>query len=83
MKITAVDPIVLRIPFQDGGTGLGMTPLRWAVLDTVLVRIETDTGLVGWGEAFGYFCHRAVAPRLASCSFTFSDWSALTTSALS
>src|SRR3954451_2111459 len=61
MKITAVDPIVLRIPFQDGGTGLGMTPQRWAVLDTVLVRIETDTGLVGWGEAFGYFCHRAVA----------------------
>ena len=61
MKITAVDPIVLRIPFQDGGTGLGMTPQRWAVLDTVLVRIETDTGLVGWGEAFGYFCQRAVA----------------------
>ena len=38
MKITAVDPIVLRIPFQDGGAGLGMTPQRWAVLDTVLVR---------------------------------------------
>jgi L-alanine-DL-glutamate epimerase-like enolase superfamily enzyme len=50
MKITAVDPIVLRIPFQDGGTGLGMTPQRWAVLDTVLVRVETDTGLVGWGK---------------------------------
>lgn len=64
MKITAIDPILLSIPFEDGGTGLGMTPQRWHTLDTVLVRVSTDTGLVGWGEAFGYFCHRAVATHL-------------------
>jgi L-alanine-DL-glutamate epimerase-like enolase superfamily enzyme len=61
MKITAVEPIVLRIPFEDGGSGEGITPQRWNTLDMVLVKVETDTGLVGWGEAFGYFCHRAVA----------------------
>ena len=61
MKITAIEPIVLRIPFEDGGAGLGITPQRWSVLDMVLVRVKTDKGLVGWGEAFGYFCQRAVA----------------------
>ena len=35
MKITAIDPIVLRIPFEDGGSGTGMTPQRWAHLDIV------------------------------------------------
>lgn len=61
MKITSVEPILLSIPFEDGGAGTGMTPQRWHTLDTVLVRITADNGLVGWGEAFGYFCHRAVA----------------------
>jgi L-alanine-DL-glutamate epimerase-like enolase superfamily enzyme len=64
MKITAVDPIVISIPFEDGGSGLGMTPDRWHILDMVLVRVSTDQGLVGWGEAFGYFCQRAVASQI-------------------
>lgn len=64
MKIAAIDPIVLSVPFQDGGAGTGITPQRWHTLDTVLVRVTTDTGLVGWGEAFGYFCHRAVATHI-------------------
>ena len=64
MKITAIEPIVLRIPFEDGGSGTGMTPQRWAHLDIVLVRVTTDKGLVGWGEAFGYFCQRAVAAAI-------------------
>jgi L-alanine-DL-glutamate epimerase-like enolase superfamily enzyme len=61
MKITAIDPIQIRIPFEDGGSGLGMTPQRWNAFDMVLVRIQTDAGLVGWGEAFAYFCRRSVA----------------------
>jgi L-alanine-DL-glutamate epimerase-like enolase superfamily enzyme len=61
MKITAVDPIIVRIPFEDGGAGVGIGPQRWHMLDIVLVKISTDAGLTGWGEAFGYFCYRAVA----------------------
>jgi len=64
MKIAAVDTIRLSIPFNDGGTGLGMTPSAWNSLDMVLVRVETDTGLVGWGEAFSYFCAGAVKAML-------------------
>lgn len=61
MKIASIEAVVLSIPFEDGGTGLGMTPTRWRTLDTVLVKVTADNGLVGWGEAFAYFCHRAVA----------------------
>lgn len=64
MKITNVEPIVLRIPFEDGGAGASITPQRWAALDIVLVRIQTDSGLVGWGEAFAYFCPKAVASAI-------------------
>ncbi|AYM14767.1 MULTISPECIES: mandelate racemase/muconate lactonizing enzyme family protein [Agrobacterium] len=61
MEIISVEPIVARIPFRDGGKGTGITPQSWNTLDLVLVKITTDTGLVGWGEAFSYFCYRAVA----------------------
>jgi len=64
MKIAAIEAIVLSIPFEDGGSGTGMTPQRWHTLDTVLVRITADNGLIGWGEAFGYFCHGAVAAQI-------------------
>ena len=62
MKITKVEPILLAIPFDDGSSGQGIFPTKWDTLDFCLVRIETDSGLVGWGESFGYFSNRAVAP---------------------
>lgn len=60
-RIRSITPTVLRIPFDDGGRGLGITPNRWANLDIVLVRVETEAGLVGWGEGFGYVCQHATA----------------------
>ncbi len=60
MKIQSIETILLSVPFEDGGAGTGMTPNRWHKFDTVLVKVTADNGLVGWGEAFGYFCHRAV-----------------------
>lgn len=60
MKITKADVIPLRIPFTDGGSGNGLMPSAWTGLDIVLLRLETEDGYVGWGEAFGYF-HRKTA----------------------
>ncbi|MGC9450200.1 MAG: mandelate racemase/muconate lactonizing enzyme family protein [Oceanipulchritudo sp.] len=60
-RITAVEPIHLQIPFQDGSEGIGLFPERWDTLDILLVRIETGDGLVGWGEGFGYSCAEATA----------------------
>jgi len=65
VKIVAVEPIALSVPFDDGGAGTGLMPQRWQALDIVLVRVRTDDGLTGWGEAFGYFCRRAVAAQVA------------------
>jgi L-alanine-DL-glutamate epimerase-like enolase superfamily enzyme len=61
MQITSADTIQLKIPFDDPGKGEGLFPGAWNALDFVLLRVETDTGLVGWGEAFSYFCADPVA----------------------
>ena len=42
MKITSVDPFYLRMP--------DITTAADGTQDTLLVRIQTDTGLEGWGE---------------------------------
>src|SRR2546429_5336892 len=54
MKITRVQTLVLNLPMQiDGPTPmLGGRPRT--SIDMLLVRIETDGGVVGWGEAFGH-----------------------------
>jgi L-alanine-DL-glutamate epimerase-like enolase superfamily enzyme len=59
--IASVEAIELSIPFEDGGAGVGLTPQRWRAFDQVLVRVETRSGCVGWGEAFSYVCRTAVA----------------------
>ena len=54
MKIARVTPVPLSIPFQHG-LGSGRS------LDFCLVRVETDEGIVGWGDAFAYHCRSTVA----------------------
>lgn len=60
MRIKSIQTHLLSIPFTDGGKGEGLTPSAWTHLDFALIRIETECGLVGWGEAFSYFCADAV-----------------------
>lgn len=53
MKISKAESILVSIPFEAGGTppwSFGGKPSN--NFDTLLVRLETDTGIVGWGEAF-------------------------------
>jgi L-alanine-DL-glutamate epimerase-like enolase superfamily enzyme len=60
MIITSVETVPLRIPFKAGtksdASAWGDSNLPAA--DSLLVKVTTDQGLVGWGEAFGF---RAVA----------------------
>src|SRR5713226_1926706 len=54
MKITRVESIVLNLPMViDGATPLLGGRARTSI-DMLLVRVETDAGLTGWGEAFGH-----------------------------
>ena len=54
MKITRVETLVLTLPMViDGATPmLGGRPRTSN--DKLLVRIDTDEGITGWGEAFGH-----------------------------
>jgi D-galactarolactone cycloisomerase len=54
MKIAAVKTLLLRIPYRQSGPPTGFGGKVWTTLDTLLVRIDTDEGVTGWGEAFGY-----------------------------
>jgi L-alanine-DL-glutamate epimerase-like enolase superfamily enzyme len=53
VKITKAETILVSIPFEAGGVppwSFGGRPR--SNFDTLFVRLETDTGVVGWGEAF-------------------------------
>jgi D-galactarolactone cycloisomerase len=53
MTIKSIDTIALDLPYEIHGP----RPLFAGAsrnMDILLVRVETDQGVVGWGEAFGY-----------------------------
>jgi len=58
MKITAVETLLLQIPYDLGGGPKAIAGHPAATLNVLLVRIDTDAGISGWGESFGH----AVAP---------------------
>jgi L-alanine-DL-glutamate epimerase-like enolase superfamily enzyme len=57
MRITAVEAVVLAIPYRPMDPP---SPWTAGLGRQVLVRIDTDAGLVGWGEAFALGAPRAV-----------------------
>lgn len=53
IRIKSVEPIWVALPYEHGApkpkrSGLG----AWDTQDILFVRVETDAGIVGWGEAF-------------------------------
>ena len=63
MKIVAVETWWTRIPFDMGGKPAVMGGLNWQTMNTVWLRVVTDQGIEGWGEAFG---HNAAATTVAA-----------------
>ena len=61
MKIVRVEAVPLSIPCRHGAEGWTLGTGGWKTLDFCLVRVDTDAGITGWGEAFSYSCRRAVA----------------------
>ncbi len=72
MTIRSVDSVAISMPFDMGGPkpSFAGKPRQQEML---LVRVQTDDGLVGWGEAFGFAVwpatrtalHTLVAPLVA------------------
>jgi L-alanine-DL-glutamate epimerase-like enolase superfamily enzyme len=62
MKIASIETIPLRIPFTTGGPSAGGVwgPKDLQVVDSLVVKVTTDDGTVGWGETFGFTAIPAV-----------------------
>jgi D-galactarolactone cycloisomerase len=54
MKITGVETYWTRIPFDMGAKPVVMAGLNWQGMNAIWLRILTDAGIDGWGEAFGH-----------------------------
>jgi D-galactarolactone cycloisomerase len=54
MKITEVASIVLTLPMVIEGATPMLGGRARTSIDMLLVRIDTDAGITGWGEAFGH-----------------------------
>jgi D-galactarolactone cycloisomerase len=62
MKITAIETYWTQTPFDMGGKPKVLGGLNWQSMNIVWLRVMTDTGIDGWGEAFG---HATAAGSLA------------------
>jgi L-alanine-DL-glutamate epimerase-like enolase superfamily enzyme len=58
MKITEISTLLLSIPYDTGAPTQALGGQFWERMTILLVRVDTDAGLSGWGEGFGH----AVAP---------------------
>ena len=60
MKITAVETIVVSAPMLIDGNVLPKTSgVTRTTMETLLVRVDTDAGVSGWGEGFGHRIYSA------------------------
>ena len=66
MKITRVEPILVALPYEHGApkpvrTGMG----TWETQDILFVRVDTDAGITGWGEAFSNASSPVTIPAIS------------------
>ena len=64
MKITRVSAVVYRQQLKPGGSTPKFAGERRQAFETVLVKVETDDGITGWGEAFPHRIWPAVKSLL-------------------
>ncbi|HUI97435.1 MAG TPA: mandelate racemase/muconate lactonizing enzyme family protein [Xanthobacteraceae bacterium] len=60
MKITSVSTVVYAQQLKPGGPPLKFAGEPRTTFETLLVKVETDAGITGWGEAFPHRIWRAV-----------------------
>ncbi|MEW6333278.1 MAG: mandelate racemase/muconate lactonizing enzyme family protein [Thermodesulfobacteriota bacterium] len=54
MRITAVETLVVNMPMKISGPPPMLGGKARTSIDTLMVRIDTDEGISGWGEAYGH-----------------------------
>ena len=64
MQITDVRAHHIRIPYDAGVASFKQGASAIAALDIVVVEVSTDTGLTGWGDAWGYVCPKTTCAAI-------------------
>jgi L-alanine-DL-glutamate epimerase-like enolase superfamily enzyme len=54
----------VRIPYDAGVASFKQGASSIATVDIVLVEVTTDSGLTGWGDAWGYVCPRSTTSAI-------------------
>ncbi len=65
-KIRSVEAIPLVVPTDNSDGDRSIMPSGWNTVELLLVRVEDESGNVGWGECFAYFCQKPVAAAITS-----------------
>lgn len=66
MKITRIEPILISVPYRHGGPPHKGDARPWFKMDTLFIRVETDEGVTGWGEGFGFGACRVTMAALTA-----------------
>ena len=67
MKITRIESIVINMPMLIEGSVMPKQGGRPRTsMDTLLVRVDTDEGVTGWGEGFGHRIYTATKAAIDS-----------------
>lgn len=66
MKITAIDTYLLSLPYRTTGGFHYIAGRPSSALSMLLVRLQTEDGLSGWGEAFAHAAGKATKAMLDS-----------------
>ena len=53
MKITRIETFLLKVPYEMGGPYPQFGGIPRSTMDILALRVDTDAGISGWGEAFG------------------------------
>jgi len=53
MKIVSIETLPIAIPYDSGAAPLPLGGRPRTNMESLLVKVTTDSGLVGWGDAFG------------------------------
>lgn len=67
MKITKIETVVINMPMLIEGSVMPKQGGRARTsMDTLLVRVDTDAGVTGWGEGFGHRIYTATKAAIDS-----------------
>jgi L-alanine-DL-glutamate epimerase-like enolase superfamily enzyme len=64
MKITRIELHMIRVPFDMGAAPKAFAGMNWTSVDSLFVRVCTDSGIDGWGEGWGHVACPTTAAAL-------------------